>query len=103
MYDADHQCKFQFGQNASFCSEMSNLCEALWCRLDGQCITKLRPAAEGTICDNNKWCFLGKCVDIGERPGAINGEWGQWSPWSECTKSCGAGISHSERECNNPM
>lgn len=104
MYDADHQCRLQFEQEAEFCREMDvNLCETLWCKVKDQCITKQRPAAEGTICDRNKWCLMGKCVEIGDRPSAINGEWGQWSNWSQCTRSCGAGIMYSERDCNNPM
>jgi hypothetical protein len=104
MYDADHQCRLQYGPEAEYCHDMQyvNLCETLWCKSKGLCITKLKPAAEGTICDRNKWCFLGKCVEIGERPGAINGEWGQWSEWTQCTRSCGAGIMESIRECNNP-
>uniref|UniRef100_A0A670ZSH1 ADAMTS like 1 n=1 Tax=Pseudonaja textilis TaxID=8673 RepID=A0A670ZSH1_PSETE len=30
-------------------------------------------------------------------PEAINGAWGSWSPWSHCTRTCGAGIQAAER------
>lgn len=49
-----------------------------------------------------QWCVMGRCVTMGERPAAINGEWGSWSSWSQCTRSCGAGTQMAERHCDNP-
>ena len=49
-----------------------------------------------------QWCFERKCVDIGGRPEAVNGEWGGWSSWSECSRTCGGGASYMERMCDNP-
>ena len=49
-----------------------------------------------------KWCFKGECVLIGERPEAINGQWGEWAEWTTCTRTCGAGVSTSQRHCDNP-
>ncbi|KAL5005515.1 hypothetical protein ScPMuIL_018971 [Solemya velum] len=102
MYDADHQCRLQYGQDAALCDGIEDVCATLWCRVDNKCSTKLEPAAEGTICGSNKWCFVGKCVEIGERPEAINGAWGEWSEWTDCTRTCGAGVLHSARHCDNP-
>ncbi|XP_071091239.1 A disintegrin and metalloproteinase with thrombospondin motifs 12-like [Haliotis cracherodii] len=105
MYDTDHQCRLQYGRDAALCEGIEvieNVCNTLWCRVDNKCSTKLQAAAEGTICGTNKWCYGGRCVEIGERPQAINGEWGQWEGWTDCTRSCGAGISYSERHCDNP-
>ncbi|GIY93851.1 hypothetical protein CEXT_531631 [Caerostris extrusa] len=48
------------------------------------------------------WCQMGRCTEIGERPEAIDGEWGQWEPWSPCSRTCGAGVSLSQRHCDNP-
>ena len=48
------------------------------------------------------WCFGGQCTEILEKPLAIDGQWSEWAPWSECSRSCGAGVSHSERHCTNP-
>ncbi|XP_054159564.1 A disintegrin and metalloproteinase with thrombospondin motifs 7-like [Oppia nitens] len=105
MYNTDHQCRLQYGPESKYCNEMQdvNLCETLWCQTGDQCISKLKPAAEGTICGQNRWCYLGECVEIGERPPAIDGEWGPWSNWSDCSRECGAGVMYSERECNNPL
>ena len=49
-----------------------------------------------------QWCVLGHCEVIGESPQAINGQWGVWSPWSKCSRTCGAGVAYSERHCDNP-
>ena len=33
---------------------------------------------------------------------AIDGGWGQWSRYSECSKSCGSGRKRRSRVCNDP-
>nr|WDU65934.1 putative metalloprotease Tcis_Metallo_20_Partial [Tityus cisandinus] len=103
MYNSDHQCRLQYGPEAEYCEGIEDVCQTLWCRQDNKCVTRLEPAAEGTLCDKNKWCYMGKCTVIGERSETINGEWGSWSPWSECSRTCGAGAMHSDRHCDNPM
>ncbi|XP_063585364.1 A disintegrin and metalloproteinase with thrombospondin motifs 7-like [Penaeus indicus] len=105
MYDADHQCRLSFGAGATHCEGIEGterICQTLWCHLDNRCITRMEPAAEGTHCGKHKWCVMGRCVTMGERPAAINGEWGSWSSWSQCTRSCGAGTQMAERHCDNP-
>lgn len=102
MYDADHQCRLQYGPGATYCHGIEDVCLTLWCRLKNKCVTRLEPAAPGTQCGKNKWCFMGQCTLVGERPEAIDGEWGPWSEWSSCTRTCGAGITMGERRCDNP-
>ncbi|XP_069137146.1 A disintegrin and metalloproteinase with thrombospondin motifs 6-like [Argopecten irradians] len=103
MYDGDHQCRLVYGPDAILCEDVEEeMCSTLWCRYKNKCTTKLEAAAEGTICGKNKWCFNGECVEIGERPLAINGNWGEWSSWSECSRTCGAGVSIVQRHCENP-
>lgn len=56
-------------------------------------------------CDNYvnfQWCQELKCVPIMEPPVAIDGGWGEWSSWSECSRTCGAGVSIMERNCDHP-
>lgn len=102
MYDADHQCRLQYGPAAEHCDGIEEVCRTLWCRLGSKCVTKMEPAAQGTVCDKNKWCYLGECTEMGERPEAIDGHWGPWSNWSDCSRSCGAGVMSSERHCDHP-
>ncbi|CAH1284005.1 unnamed protein product [Diabrotica balteata] len=102
MYDANYQCKLQFGKKATLCTPPDEICLHLWCSINNTCTTLLRPAAEGTYCGKHKWCKDRECVLMLEPPAPIDGGWGDWSSWSECSKSCGAGVSVMERECNHP-
>ncbi|CAH1244241.1 ADAMTS6 [Branchiostoma lanceolatum] len=107
-YSADKQCELQYGSESRHCN-LEDTCRELWCiSKQGQCATNSIPAAEGTDCviagepqDSNRgWCYQGDCVPFGLRPEAVDGGWGPWSDWSDCTRTCGIGVSFSERHCN---
>ncbi|XP_060526930.1 A disintegrin and metalloproteinase with thrombospondin motifs 12-like [Cylas formicarius] len=104
VYDATEQCKFNF-PGSKLCSGMKDrVCEQLVCAVGKKkCLSKNEPAADGTKCGENKWCFKKKCVAMGERPQAIHGGWGEWGAWTDCTRTCGGGITYSERDCDNPV
>ncbi|XP_014672606.1 PREDICTED: A disintegrin and metalloproteinase with thrombospondin motifs 7-like isoform X2 [Priapulus caudatus] len=110
MYDIRHQCRLLYGTKDRETSDIDvcmkieqDVCESLWCSVNDKCMTKLSTAAaEGTQCGDNMWCFAGKCVEIGERPQAVNGDWAEWSEWSACTRTCGGGLSAANRHCANP-
>nr|XP_012140613.1 PREDICTED: A disintegrin and metalloproteinase with thrombospondin motifs 7-like isoform X5 [Megachile rotundata] len=103
MYNAEHQCRLQFGvREASVCSPLQEICSKLWCIVDGTCTTMLHPAAPGTHCGKHMWCQNQECVPIVDRPRQIDGGWGEWGSWSECSRSCGAGVSIVERKCDHP-
>ncbi|XP_046392172.1 A disintegrin and metalloproteinase with thrombospondin motifs 12-like [Ischnura elegans] len=104
VYDADMQCSWEHGPKAKACNiDPNDFCERLFCKKDGKsCYTFGQPPADGTPCGSKKWCYEKKCVDVGSRPDAVNGGWGAWGPYSECTRNCGGGVSVSERECDNP-
>uniref|UniRef100_A0A3Q1CFQ5 ADAM metallopeptidase with thrombospondin type 1 motif, 16 n=1 Tax=Amphiprion ocellaris TaxID=80972 RepID=A0A3Q1CFQ5_AMPOC len=106
LYDADTQCKWQFGEKAKLCTLdfKKDICKALWChRVGRKCETKFMPAAEGSACGPDMWCRRGQCVKQGdEGPRPQHGHWSDWSSWSSCSRSCESGVTYRERQCNNP-
>uniref|UniRef100_A0A4X2KXJ5 ADAM metallopeptidase with thrombospondin type 1 motif 7 n=1 Tax=Vombatus ursinus TaxID=29139 RepID=A0A4X2KXJ5_VOMUR len=102
LYDVSHQCRLQYGAYSTFCDDMDNVCNTLWCSVGTTCHSKLDAAVDGTRCGENKWCFNGECVSVGFRPDAVDGAWAGWSSWSSCSRSCGVGVQSSERQCSNP-
>ncbi|XP_034142841.1 A disintegrin and metalloproteinase with thrombospondin motifs 16 [Esox lucius] len=106
LYDADTQCKWQFGEKAKLCTLdfKKDICKALWChRVGRKCETKFMPAAEGSACGPEMWCRRGQCVKQGEEgPRQVHGQWSEWSGWSTCSRSCQSGITYRDRNCSNP-
>lgn len=57
MYNADLQCRLQFNttdESVRVCSKMDEICSQLWCLVNDECVTQLRPAASGTNCGKHK-------------------------------------------------
>lgn len=105
IYKADVQCRHQFNvtdENVTVCSKLEEICSQLWCYVDGGCVTQLRAAAPGTSCGKHKWCSEQKCVPMEDKPKPVDGGWGNWTDWSGCSRTCGAGVAIKIRECDNP-
>lgn len=133
VYDADAQCQFSHPGSSVCRMNQHEFCKMLLCKPSpsaDSCLGNQEPPADGTKCGENKvktlnnlhlevhqfkieiscvtniclqWCFHGQCVQIGERPAAINGGWGEWGAYSKCSRSCGGGVSTAERDCVNPV
>ncbi|XP_043267299.1 A disintegrin and metalloproteinase with thrombospondin motifs 9 isoform X2 [Venturia canescens] len=111
VYSGNRQCELAFGRGSRICSMKSaDVCKKLWCTsgILGQqqrCRTQNMPWADGTPCGDevspNKWCHRGECASVRNLE-PVNGQWGEWGPYGECTRTCGGGIQKRYRECNGP-
>ncbi|XP_069126594.1 A disintegrin and metalloproteinase with thrombospondin motifs 6-like [Argopecten irradians] len=104
--NSDEQCVLQFGEASSMCKPRE-VCQELWCiNKHGQCTTNSIPAAEGTVCPldtgQRGWCYRGLCREPHFRPEPQDGDWGAWSQWDACTRTCGVGVESSFRRCDDP-
>ncbi|CAG9766768.1 unnamed protein product [Ceutorhynchus assimilis] len=105
LYSIDEQCNMMLRDvNVSgSCHKQAKVnCSKIWCQDNEGCFMWKLELADGTPCDDNKWCFKRNCEEKGTRPGAIDGGWGDWGDWEKCSKSCGRGIRSRERLCDNP-
>lgn len=108
LVGGNRQCHYQIGNDGAVACNFSNICSELACRMPGQttCVGTSVPAAEGTACQTSNipdgWCYMMQCVERGSRPDAVDGGWGSWQTWSDCSRTCGGGVSRSERHCDNP-
>lgn len=122
MFTASKQCQLSYGTNWNICSFMleSNqtysACNQLWCGIyddnnntdSNGCVSLHMPWADGTPCTmvgnpHEHWCQRRECVP--RNPHAllkVAGGWGEWSPYTMCSRTCGGGVTSTKRECNSP-
>ncbi|XP_049619509.1 A disintegrin and metalloproteinase with thrombospondin motifs 13 [Syngnathus scovelli] len=110
-YGVDDQCRIAFGSHAKSCSFTNPdmpMCRVLSCHTDpnddSSCKRLLVPLLDGTQCGPNQWCLKGRCVspDQLSTSAVVHGSWSGWSGFSPCSRTCGGGVTHRTRQCNNP-
>ncbi|XP_052092487.1 sushi, von Willebrand factor type A, EGF and pentraxin domain-containing protein 1-like [Mytilus californianus] len=88
-----YQCKCLGGYSGDNCEVPPDFCELNDCRNGATCASHFSNYTchcsvgfTGTFCESE----------------IVNGNWGSWLSWSECSASCEGGTQTRERYCNNP-
>ncbi|XP_078453852.1 A disintegrin and metalloproteinase with thrombospondin motifs 3-like isoform X1 [Lampetra fluviatilis] len=107
-YSMDEQCRFDFGVGYKTCNAFRTFdpCKQLWCSHPDNpyfCKTKKGPPLDGTECGTSKWCFKGHCMwKSSEQLAGEDGNWGPWSKFGACSRTCGTGVRYRTRSCHSP-
>ncbi|XP_032698801.1 A disintegrin and metalloproteinase with thrombospondin motifs 3 [Lontra canadensis] len=106
-YSMDEQCRFDFGVGYKMCTAFRTFdpCKQLWCSHPDNpyfCKTKKGPPLDGTECAAGKWCYKGHCMWKNANQQKQDGNWGSWTKFGSCSRTCGTGVRFRTRQCNNP-
>ncbi|XP_043983607.1 A disintegrin and metalloproteinase with thrombospondin motifs 2-like isoform X1 [Gambusia affinis] len=116
-YSMNEQCRFDFGVGYTMCTALQKVgqtgsqyrtfdpCKQLWCSHPDNpffCKTKKGPPIDGTMCGNGKHCFKGHCIWLTPDIMKQDGNWGSWSEYGQCSRTCGGGVQFRTRNCDNP-
>ncbi|KAJ8278768.1 hypothetical protein COCON_G00058340 [Conger conger] len=69
------------------------------CEVEG---TQHEPGQTVTRDCNNCTCVSGRLMNCTDMACNVDGHWSTWTPWSECSVTCGPGLQARYRFCSDP-
>ncbi|NWT48780.1 ATS3 metalloproteinase, partial [Chroicocephalus maculipennis] len=99
-YSMDEQCCFDVGIGYKICTAV---CPRQ--ALQRQTVVQL---VSGLIYELQymhllRWCSKGHCMWKNANRLKQDGNWGPWTKFGSCSRTCGTGVCFRTRQCNNPM
>ncbi|KFZ62774.1 A disintegrin and metalloproteinase with thrombospondin motifs 3, partial [Podiceps cristatus] len=105
-YSMDEQCRFDFGVGYKMCTAVcprQSLQRQMSMQQVGVCLNTLIKRRQifmgGT---QSSWSF-GHCMWKNTNQLKQDGNWGPWTKFGSCSRTCGTGVRFRTRQCNNPM
>ncbi|XP_056155186.1 SCO-spondin [Lampris incognitus] len=89
------QCPHRTAQQDGVCVQESE-CR---CDLDGE---QYHPGDIIIRACNNCTCEAGRLMNCTKLSCNVDGQWSLWTPWGQCSVSCGAGLQSRYRFCSSP-
>ncbi|KFO04407.1 A disintegrin and metalloproteinase with thrombospondin motifs 3, partial [Balearica regulorum gibbericeps] len=105
-YSMDDQCRFDFGVGYKMCTAVrprQSLHRQTFIRRVDIWVGFCARSHPLSLPASSQWCYKGHCMWKNANQLKQDGNWGPWTKFGSCSRTCGTGVRFRTRQCNNPM